>query len=127
MGKIYIGDDSLESEGLGSRIEEILLRGKIFYPDLPDSNWIVFLLGLPIGFGIFLQNKGLIVTGVLIVLLSVLWTGLHSRFDLKRHNMIVFKLRKEAPNFWKRNKDNIVLLAIGSIFGFVLKIIYDLF
>jgi hypothetical protein len=72
-GKIYTGDDSIESEGLASRIEKILLRGKIFYPYLPKNNiWIAFLLGLPLAAGILLQNKILAIIGLIISLISTI-------------------------------------------------------
>lgn len=125
-GEIYIGDGSIESEGLVSRIEKILLQGKVLYPALPKSNWISLLLGLPLAFGLFLENKILAISGAIIVLVVILWGWLNFNFVTKRYNTIVFKSRKEAPNFWKRNKDEIIMLVVGTIIGVVVTKVFDL-
>jgi len=125
-GKIYVGDGNIESEGLASRIEKILLQGKILYPALPKSNWISFLLGLPCGLGIILENKILVIVGGIIILVNIIWGLLHFSFVTKRYNTIVFKLRKETPSFWKRNKDELVMLIVGTIIGVVVTKVIDL-
>lgn len=125
-GEIYIGDDDIKSEGLASRIEKILLKGKVLYPALPKSNWISFLFVTPLAFGIFLGNKILIFFGVSILLVVILWGWLNFEFVTKRYNTIVFKSRKEAPNFWKRNKDEIIMLVVGTLFGVIITKVIDL-
>lgn len=125
-GEIYMGDGNIESEGLVSRIEKILLQGKILYPALPKSNWISLLVGLPFAFGIFLENIFLAIAGGIIIIVNILWVWLYFDFKTNRHNTIVFKSRKELPNFWKRNKDEIIMLVTGTIIGVVVTKVVDL-
>lgn len=123
-GTIRVGSGNIEAEGLVSRIEKILLKGKIRYPALPESTWIPFPTGLPLLIGLIIRNKILTITGGVIFLVYILWGLIYIRFTTKRYSTIVFKLRKETPSFWKRNKDQLVMLIVGTIIvGVVTKVI----
>jgi hypothetical protein len=129
-GELYIGDGSLESEGLSSRIENCLLKGKATYPVLFKSNWLSYVIVLPLLLGFMLDNKILITSGAVAwlsyFLFIIIWGWLHYRFVTQRYNTIIFKSRKEAPNFLQRNKDELIMLIVGTFIGVVITKIIDL-
>jgi len=49
------------------------------------------------------------------------WLGFQSRF--RKYSIIVPKYRIDAPNFWKRNSDKIVLAVICTVFGSLLALL----
>lgn len=126
-GDLYIGDGSIESEGLASHIEEILLRGKILYPDILNNRWVTFLISFTLPIVIILSNNNLIRAIAALALLGFgVWMLWDYYFLTKRFNTIIFKHRKEAPNFLKRKKDEIIILVIGAIIGAIITVLTGL-
>jgi hypothetical protein len=125
-GYLYIGDASLEIEGLATRVEKILLKGKIPYPALPKNDWISALFGIPLGLGFLLHNITLIIVGAIIILFGMIWAVAHFSFVTSRFNTIIFKTHKENPSFLKRKKDEIIMLVIGTFVGVIIAKIFDL-
>lgn len=125
-GELYIGDSSIESEGLASHIENILLRGKIQYPHLLDKPWVMYLLSLPFFIGIIESNKYLIAICTLLFLCLIIGVVWEYRFSTKRYNTIIFKNRKDAPGFLIRKKDEIIMLVIGAVIGAVITVLVGL-
>lgn len=116
-GEIYSSESSLEVEGLLSRIEKILLHGKTRYPISPFNNWLPFLFGLSLCLGIIFRYQNFVIISIIILLVNFLWAILDFNFVNKPVNTIIFKSRKDSPNFWKRNKDDILKLVLGIIIG----------
>ncbi len=116
-GDIYIGSGDIEAEGIASRIESILFQGKVSIPFLPDTMWLSFLIYVPLAAGFFLADRILIIAGVLLIFLFIVWSVWEYRFKTQRYNTIIFSLRKNTPGFWHRNKDQIIMLLIGSVIG----------
>lgn len=125
-GSIYVSEGGFDVEGLVSRIESILIHGRFWYPSLPRNNWIAFILGIPFTLGLLLENVVLRIIGSFFIMAALLWGWLVYVYATRRHSTVVFKLRRDAPNFWQRNKDDLIKLAIGTIIGIVLTKIVDL-
>jgi len=126
-GEIYCSNADIKAEGIVSRTQQILLKGKVTRPFLPEHKWLSFILGLafgtPLGLGLLFNNVPVITFGGLLLLgwfVFVIWD-----YHFKRNSFctIVFKSRKEAIGFWKRNKDQVVLLLIGAIIGTVITLL----
>lgn len=64
---------------------------------------------------------------VLVLLPSLLYLGIHTFTSLTKKFELMLKDRKEAPNFWKRNKDTIIVKVIGGIILFILGAIANQF
>jgi hypothetical protein len=47
--------------------------------------------------------------------------------DLKKHSTIVTRRRSEAPSFWRRNKDGLIVAAISATLGSALTLVATLF
>jgi hypothetical protein len=118
-GRIYLGDTGVQAEGIAAHIEKILLTGKIFHPNLTKYSFLYGIFsGLPLFISFFGRNSDYVIFGLIWMLICFAWL----LFDLfyyqqKNYNTIIFHLRKETPNFWKRNMDKIIMLIIGTIFG----------
>jgi len=122
-GEIYIGDGGIEAEGIASRVESILLRGKVSRPLLLDRVWVSVALGVSLWMGVIITNPLIITLSVALMLIAFLWIIWDYRFVTQHYNTLVFRMRKDSPNFWTRNKDQIILLLIGAVIGAVITVV----
>ena len=76
-GEIYVGDGGIEAEGISSRIESILLRGKVSRPLSRNTAWLaVVVFGLSLWAGIILVNPLIITLSlalIFIAFLGIIW------------------------------------------------------
>ncbi|MFZ2098396.1 MAG: hypothetical protein WAV05_17325 [Anaerolineales bacterium] len=116
-GDIYIGKGDVEAEGIASLIENILLKGKTYQPLLHNNPWLSFLPVIPLIVGIIMRNIFIIILGSVLFIASVVWLSVETHFSVTRYNIIIFHSRKNTLNFWKRNKDQIIMLIVGAVIG----------
>jgi hypothetical protein len=118
-GDIYIGKGDVEAEGIASRIENILMKGKTYKPFLYDKPLLFYLFVIPLLVGLIIRNIFIIILGLFLFIIAVVWIIVEMQYSLKRYNTIIFRSRKDTVNFWKRNKDQIIMLIIGAVIGVV--------
>lgn len=123
-GEMYCGDANIEAEGIISRAEQILRKGERNHPRLTEKWWwlIPLFAGL-LGMGCASQSVSLIAVGTVLLVLS--WVVVVVEYRLS-YNTVVFALRKDAPSFWSRNKDQVLLLFIGAVVGSLFTIVVSL-
>ena len=118
-GEIYCDDAGLETEGIVSRIQRILLKGKV--TRLSEHVWLLNMLGLALGtpflLGVLINNVPVIAFGGLLFLGFLTFLTWDYHLETNSFCTIVFKSRKEALGFWKRNKDQVFVLLIGALIG----------
>ena len=118
---LYSSDDSPATRGAYEKIKDILLARKRRIRSRPDS-WIwvfpVFLCSFSIGV-IFKPFWNYTILGIFIVLYSALqvWA---LRIEMRKHSIIIPKYRSEAPGFWQRNSDSIIIAIAAAIIGAVI-------
>jgi len=123
-GNISIQENILETEGLASKIEKILLQGRVFVLDSLLKNWTPVIIGgvWLILFFISLTSENLFAFTFSFVPLCIL---IRELFFMFHHNKIIFLARKNSPNFWKLNKDKILVGLVCAVFGAVISKIIE--
>ena len=77
-------------------------------------------LGSPLGLGVVLKNAPVIAFGGLLLLGWFVFLIWDYHFKTNSFCTVVFKFRKEALGFWKRNKDQAVLMLLSAVIGAVI-------
>jgi len=122
-GQISIQHNSLVAEGIASRIEDILLRGRVFVLFSAEGTWMPIIMGILTS---VLIGASIISKNPFIVMLLFVFLCIQARefFLMAHYNTIIFLTRKNSPNFWKRNKDRIIVGCICATGGAItLKIV----
>ena len=121
--EIYIGSGDIEAEGIVSRLESILLKGRARVHFVPSGFWGGLLASIPIWIGMVLKNIVISGIGIAFAIAYVIILTIDTRFQLKRYTTILPMQRKEEESFWARNKDQLLLLIIGAIIGSVITMV----
>jgi hypothetical protein len=121
--KIICKQDTPTNRGIVAKLKDLLLKRK----RLVNTYRRFWPLGILIPAGVVtlvttrysvnlprLVSAGL---GALGMLLFNLWIILA---DYRYHTVIIPKLKRDAPSFWTRNKDQIWLVVIGAIVGTII-------
>ena len=106
--EIFLGGGDVESEGVASRIENILLKGKAKVYFLPSGFWVSLLSWMPLWFGIAIKNAVVSGIGIAIVIMYFVMSAMDGRFKFKRYSTVLPMSRKEVSSFWVRNKDQLL-------------------
>jgi len=122
-GRIYISEDSTITRGILSQIEDILNKCKRKIASILDSFSAYIILGLLLSTSLVMISKftegWLSITLVIfIILIFILYYGQTYRLSLHQHSTIILSERRERANFFKRNKDQIIvglIIAIVSV------------
>jgi len=126
---LYIAEDTPQSRGAFEKIKRFLMDRKPPGQKLLNLWMPPLVLNLPLYAFLFLPGplRGrdwttISVTGILMLgCVWWYWLGFQSRF--RKYSIIVPKYRIDAPNFWKRNSDKIVLAVICTVFGSLLTLL----
>ena len=131
---IYAGEDTAIHRGLFEEIKNQLKKHRRPFSLITHNTTVAFsLAGALIGISISLITKTFtsfeyyrIIACCIIILASVVWSKITYSNRNNKYSIIYPKRRKEAPNFLKRQKDQIILALISAIFGalFTLLIIW---
>jgi len=129
---LYIAEDTPQSRGVFEKIKRFLMNRKhprqwllnFWMPNLVLYIWI-FLFNLALWGRIpFWGSKSTVWTVSGICFLGyAYWWWLTFRAQTRRYSIIVPKYRVDAPRFWKRNADKIVVAIIAAIFGSLLTLL----
>lgn len=118
---LFIGKDEPISRGLFEQIKHVLGRRTCSCAWLINSPWI---MGLLLGIGINLFSPGIaegnwldVASGGFIICLSILLFLYGYNRKFRKYSIIIPKYRSEAPSFFKRNADAILLNIISAILG----------
>lgn len=121
--RIICKQDTPTNQGIVTKLKELLLKRKRLV-NTYRRFWPLGIL-IPTGVVTFLTARysiklpGLVGAsiGALGMLLFNLWIILA---DYRYHTIIIPKLKRDAPSFWTRNKDQIWLVVIGAIVGTII-------
>ncbi len=129
---LYIAEDTPQSRGAFEKIKRFLMDRK------PPGQWLLnfWMPSLVLNVSILLFNLALwgkiplwgkngiflTVTG-LFMLGCVWWWWLAFRAQTRKYSIVVPKYRLDAPDFWKRNADKIVIAVISAIVGGLLTLL----
>jgi len=123
---LYIDEDTPQSRGAFEKVKRFLMERK------PPGQWllnawmppIVFsLLWIPFDLALWGKNWALLTVTGIFMLGNVGWWWLAVRAHTHKYSVIVPKYRVEAPNFWQRNADKIVVAIISAVFGSLLTLL----
>lgn len=121
---LYIAKDDTVSRGAFEKIKQILVKRKRPFAWLLHNSVIPGLfIGLALGWGLVQGSfvGRLLAISALILGVSWFWYGHRDRFE--KYSLIIRKHRIEAPNFFKRKADEIVLAIIAAIIGSLLTLV----
>ena len=122
--EIYSENENSHSEGVVSKIERILLKGKrVMQPWLISRWWPLFALTFIMAVCVILLPMRYFLYSLILCAIVLGIGGLQGFWKLNYYSIVVFKYRKESPSFLKRNKDKILLMIIGALLGSLLTII----
>lgn len=126
FAQFSIQSGDIQTEGIATRLESILLksRAKVYF--LPIKLWAFFIVSLPLYAGIVLDHILTFFVGFLIVLMYATIFVIDYRFKFNSYTTVLPIERKEQTSFWKRNKDQIILLVIGVVIGLVIKELFNI-
>jgi hypothetical protein len=126
---LYIAEDTPQSRGTFEKIKRFLMDRKAPGQKLLNPSMPPLVFNLPLYAFLFLPGPlrdrdwtSISVTGIL-MLGCVWWWWLAIQSRLRKYSVIVPKYRIDAPNFWKRNSDKIVLVIISALIGSLLTLL----
>lgn len=118
---LFAAEDEPISRGLFEKIKQILLKRERKFARIVHNG---SLMGLLIGASLVLLVWGIAVSNILIIFVSIAWLILSVAFtwygyqdQFKKYSIIIPKYEINAPSFWKRNSDKILLMILSAIFG----------
>ena len=123
---LYIGEDTPQSRGAFEKIKRFLMDRRppgqrllnVWMPSLVFNVWLIlFYLAL------WSKNWTLLTVTGIFMLGCVWWWWRAFRAQTRKYSIIVPKYRIDAPNFWKRNADKIVVAIISAVFGGLLTLL----
>ena len=118
--RIYSRKDDPNSLGIVAKLKEVLDKRVTSWRFI-FSSWIMIpaQILLWVFYWTFLCVNSLsMISGLTIIpLIMVLWYVAQYRFKSKKHTIIYIVNKKNLPNFFRRNKDQIVLVVISAIVG----------
>jgi hypothetical protein len=125
---LYIAEDTAQSRGAFEKIKRILADHT--RPSVKVMNtWMPPMAGAiclqPITFLTLHRSWASLTIAAIIVLGCAwwFWWAVHTRFH--KYSIVIPKYRTDAPSFWKRNSDKIVLgiitAALGSLLTLLIK------
>jgi len=118
---LFISEDELISRGVFEKIKQLLhsRRRKL--------SWLTanpYLAGAAVGSSAFpffkaidSQNVYWAVLGCSLLMIGAIWTWWSFAGTLKKYSIVRLRRRAESPSFWKRKKDDIVLVIISAVVG----------
>jgi hypothetical protein len=126
---IYLSDeDDIKLRGLAAQIGDILSKRKS-----PLRFLASFWLEIPIGMialliyfnalSLIKDTKFQVMALLGFVLFMILFGILGHRIEEKKHCLIYLYDRSSAPGFFKRNKDNILIIVISALIGSFLTLV----
>lgn len=124
---LYISHDNAEYRGVFEKIKEILMKRERIYRRFISTPWAVALSFLAILLIILAAFTSLNIlasvyfTSVLLGAVVMTWVIL----ERGKHSIIVLRRQANQISFWKRNKDQIWLLIIGTSIGVIGTILVD--
>jgi hypothetical protein len=115
--EVYVGSGDVEAEGIAARLEAILLNARAKVYLLPSYFWPGLIAAAPFWVGVFLKSLAVSAVGIALLVAWLALLAIDFRFRTMSYCTVIPVVRKDEANFWKRNKDHIVLLVIGAIIG----------
>jgi hypothetical protein len=124
---LYAEKDNAISRGLFEKVKQLLSKRKRPLAQFLQSS---LLTGLFAGTSIPLLTMGLAKTNSMLIFVSAIifilalasgWYSYHDHFE--RYSIIIPKYKIEAPSFWKRNSDALVLAIFSAIAGGIITLI----
>jgi len=130
--ELFISEDEPRLRGLFEKIKEILVKRERVYRRLVSP--IFSLIFSVFSLTIIIVNKFLyplpliilpflyfiiIPSATTISLIIVVWLNM----EKGKYSIIVLKHRSDQVSFWKRNKDQVLLLIIGTVIGAVITVL----
>jgi len=117
--------DDAKTFGLFNKIVEIISKRerKLLYWWLELVPFVVGLLSIStvIGFDLLVHKNKKYATfawlAIAIVFLAFIELPVGNYIERRKFSIIEFVYKKEKPNFFKRNKDSIIIAIISAIFG----------
>lgn len=125
--ELYVsGDDSCSSSGVFYQLDKILMSC-LRKPSFAYSYYTIWAIniGFPVGWSFFesvINNNFLL---DIFYFIPFVWVFYVLFIRLKKHSTITLVKQSEASNFFKRNKDQILLLIFGTIFGILVSKAWD--
>ena len=115
--KVYCSEETILMHGVVKKIGDLLRKNKRIFFNIFTKKWLVYII-LPLGsffakpISNLLRIKWYL---ILIFVFMIVVLSIISDSGLFKKNIIVLKSRRSYPNFWKRNKDNIMLVIISNM------------
>lgn len=121
---INASEDTIENEGIVAKLKEILLKHKLIVIPVIGYSFITGIAGGLTFFPIYMTMYAyyskdyahailwFIAFTLLLTMTCNMWHQYYCRYST-----IYLRARKEKDSFWKRNKDQLIMLLIGFLLG----------
>jgi len=111
---LYASEDTAIQRGLYEKLKLLINKKKrLFAPLLQNSIFSGLYLGT--SFWWFLTKE--FTMGLIIIITGLLWMYLGYKSQFQHFSIIVPEYSNNKPNFFIRNKDNIILAVISALLG----------
>jgi len=112
--RLYTSDDTPIQRGLFEKLNS-LLKKKERFPLSLLLNPILSIIPVAILGGIFFIED--ITLRSIVSFITIIWLASIMLYDMKFHSMIIPIHKNSQPNFFQRNKDQIILVIISAVVG----------
>ncbi len=128
---LYIDKDTAQSRGAFEKIKRLLTKLKrpseklmnYWMPPIIVNLCIYFLLAASLSKKLSLNIWTITIVDVILLLAGWWWTRWVFQSRTRKYSIIIPKYRIDAPNFWQRNSDKIVLAIICTVLGSLLTLL----
>ncbi len=118
---LYISKDDAVSRGAFEKIKQVLLQSRRPFTGLLHESSFTGLLSAvgfyPLIYGIVRGNWLFITVGIALIAMGIIWFWYGFQDKFKRFSVIIPRYKSQAPSFFKRNSDAILLSIISAIAG----------
>lgn len=119
--RVYISEDTNALRGLLVKITELVEKRKRRVWRFTQN----FLPSLPIGASVYAFLEKRLEIALPLLLLGTVWHFWTFRQSTQRYSTIWLKPKEQAPGFFERNKDKLVLAVLSGILGALAKALFD--
>lgn len=127
---LHASDDAPASRGILEKIKEIVAQRSRRLVWLLNSNFLsggFFALSMIvfIFYGVIDGNGYCFLAGIIGVIIGWFWSWRSIRSQHFNYSVIILKHRIDAPSFFKRNRDKIIIAIIASVIGGIVVVVFQ--
>jgi hypothetical protein len=121
--RIYASDDDAAATGVYEKARKIVRARRRWFWWLVAERWWVWISIITLGtvgsslLGLAGRTPSFLPLGLVCLIAAAAWFGLSFYFSLYRGAVLVPLRRQDAPGFFRRNADTLVVAAFSAVLG----------